>query len=157
MQVSLPPTGTVELLQALSPFVPDQFINELFSWSIGPGARPSYSPAQLWRTRLLAFLTPAHGFNAVVSLLPQQHQWWRFARLRHRHRIPDVPMLHEFRVRAEVSGLRAINDYLVKRLLPLIPPGSKTVAIIDATDLPAATADKKKTKTEVTGPPQERA
>lgn len=44
-----------------------------------------------------------------------------------------------------MGGLRAINDHLAKRLLVFIPPESKTVAIIDATDLPAATSDKKKT------------
>jgi hypothetical protein len=54
-------------------------------------------------------------------------------------------MLHEFRQHAGVAGLRAINDYLVKRLLKWIPKDSLSVAIIDATDLPAATADKKKT------------
>jgi hypothetical protein len=53
-------------------------------------------------------------------------------------------MLHEFRSRIGVSGLRAINDWLVKSLLKYLQPDQKTVAVIDATDLPAATADKKK-------------
>jgi len=44
-----------------------------------------------------------------------------------------------------VAGLRRINEQLVRRLLKFLPADGKTVAIIDATDLPAATADKKKT------------
>jgi hypothetical protein len=105
----------------------------------------------------LALLTPAHSFNALVRLLPEQRQWRRFAHLNHRHRTPDVRMLYEFRTRAGVSGLRAINDQLVKALLRHVPRFSKTVALIDATDLQAATADKKKTRSEITGPPNERA
>jgi hypothetical protein len=38
---------------------------------------------------LLALLTPAHSFNALVRLLPEQRDWRRFAHLNHRHRTPD--------------------------------------------------------------------
>ena len=155
MQLALPPTGTTELLQALSNLVPDEFINARLAIKAQPGTKHYFSPAQLWRTHLLALLTPAHSFNALVRLLPEQRQWRRFAHLSHRDRTPDVRMLHEFRTRAGVSGLRAINDQLVKALLRHIPALSKTVALIDATDLQAATADKKKTKSEVTGPRSE--
>jgi hypothetical protein len=54
-------------------------------------------------------------------------------------------MLHEFRDRAGVGGLRAINDHLVMKLLKHLRAEQRSVAVIDATDLPAATADKKKT------------
>jgi hypothetical protein len=43
-----------------------------------------------------------------------------------------------------VAALRRINEELVKRLLRFLPDGGQTVAIIDATDLPASTADKKR-------------
>jgi hypothetical protein len=151
MQIVLPPTGTAQLLQTLSGFIPDEFINALLATKTHPGTKHSFSPAQLWRTHLLALLTAAHSFNAVVRLLPEQRQWRRFAHLSHRHRTPDVRMLYQFRVRVGVSGLRAINDHLVKRLAAHIPSFGKTVAIIDATDLQASTADKKKTKYGVTG------
>ena len=144
MQNALPVTGSADLLQRLTDFIPDEFINELLADRKRPGTKHYFSPAQLWRTHLLAFITPAHSFNAIARLLPEQRQWRRFARLSHRHRTPDVRMLHEFRQRAGVTGLRAINDHFVKRLLLKIPPLSKTVAIIDATDLQASTADKKK-------------
>jgi hypothetical protein len=145
MQSRLPITGTAELLATLSDFVPDEFINTCMQARSGRGRRHCFSAAQLWRTHLLALLTPAHTFNALVRLLPEQRAWRRFAHLNHRFRTPDVRMLHEFRERAGVSALRAINDELVRRLLPSVPPESKTVAIIDATDLPASTSDKKKT------------
>ena len=140
-----PPTGTAELLETLSAFVPDQFINTLMAARSQPGPRHFFSAAQLWRIHLLALLTPAHSFNAVVRLLPEQRAWRRFARLPHRQRTPDVRMLHEFRARSGVAALRVINEHLVKQLLAFLPAGGQTVAIIDATDLPAATADKKKT------------
>ena len=62
-------------------------------------------------------------------------------------------MLCEFRAQAGVAALRRINEELVKRLLRFLPEGGQTVAIIDATDLPASTADKKKTG--AGGPPNE--
>lgn len=144
MKIALPATGTAQLLEILSEYVPDDFINGLLAPKRHCGARHCFSPAQLWRTHLLALLTPAHSFNAVVRLLPEQKHWRRFVRLNHRHRTPDVRMLNEFRLRAGVSGLRWINDEMVKQLLGFIPASSKTVAIIDATDLPASSADKKK-------------
>jgi len=76
--------------------------------------------------------------------LPEQRAWRRFAHLSHRERTPDVRMLHEFRSHIGVSGLRAINDWLVRKLLRYLRADQKTVAVIDATDLPAATADKKR-------------
>ena len=145
MQSPLPITGTAKLLDRLSAYVPDQFINTLLATRSHPGRRQDFSAAQLWRIHLLALLTPAHSFNAVVRLLPEQRAWRRFARISHRWRTPDVRMLHEFRAHAGVGGLRRINEHLVQATLAFLPAGGKTVAIIDATDLPAATADKKKT------------
>jgi hypothetical protein len=144
VQSPLPITGTAKLLDTLSALVPDQFINTLFAERSHPGRRHYFSPAQLWRIHLLGLLTPAHSFNALVRLLPEQRAWRRFARIHHRWRTPDVRMLHEFRTRAGVGGLRSINEHLAKAALAFLPAGGKTVAIIDATDLPAATADKKK-------------
>ena len=53
-------------------------------------------------------------------------------------------MLHEFRRRLGAGGLRAINDHLSGQILLTAPLRDKTVALIDATDLPASTCDKKK-------------
>jgi hypothetical protein len=108
---------------------------------------------------LLSALTGIHSYNGIVRLLPEQRAWRRFAHLSHRERTPDVRMLHEFRCRAGVSGLRAINDHLVEKLLKYLRAEQKSVALIDATDLPAATADKKKTAEngQPSEPPWERA
>jgi len=91
----------------------------------------------------------------VVRLLPEQRAWRRFAQLDHRYRTPDVRMLCEFRTRAGVAALRRINEQLVRRLLRFLPATGQTVALIDATDLPAATADNKK-KTRTSGLPNGR-
>jgi Transposase domain (DUF772) len=144
MKSTLPPTGTAQLLGVLSPHVPDEFINTILPRLQGRGRPSVFTAAQIWRIHLLGLLTHAHTFNALVRLLPEQRDWRRFAHLKHRHRTPDVRMLHEFRIRAGVTALRSINQHLVKKILPLLAKGRKTVAVIDATDLPAATADKKK-------------
>jgi hypothetical protein len=131
-------------LEVLSPCIPDEFINRLLPGNRRQGRRNYFTAAQLWRVHLLAVLSPAHSFNALARLLPEQPAWRRFALLDHRRRTPNVRMLSEFRAQAGVSGLRRINEQLVRRLLRFLPTGGQTVAIIDATDLPASTADKKK-------------
>jgi hypothetical protein len=153
MRKALPAVGTAELLEVLTSYVPDAFINQLLPRRRGVGRRCCFSAAQLWRVHLLAALTATDSYNGVVRLLPEQRAWRRFAHLSHRERTPDVRMLHEFRSRAGVSGLRHINDHLVMELLKYLLPERKSVALIDATDLPAATADKKKTG--AGGPPNE--
>jgi len=145
MRKDLPAVGTVGLLEVISDYVPDEFINQLLARRRGVGRRCCFSAAQLWRVHLLSPLMGTHSYNGIVRLLPEQRAWRRFAHLSHRERTPDVRMLHEFRDRTGVSGLRAINDYLVAKLLKYLRVEQKSVAVIDATDLPAATADKKKT------------
>jgi len=144
MREDLPAIGTAELLVLLSKYVPDEFINDLLRRR-SVGRRTAFSAAQLWRVHLLSALTGGRSCNAIVRELPEQRAWRRFARLSHRHRTPDVRMLHEFRERAGVAGLRLINDHLARKTFKHLAHGRKTVAVIDATDLPAATADKKKT------------
>ena len=145
MKPALAPAGTTCLLESLSPLVPDEFINDSLKPRKHPGRRNYFTAAQLWRTHLLALLTPVHSFNALVRLLPEQRAWRTFAHLRHRHRTPDVRMLHEFRAWAGVGGLRRVNEELLRPLLKSAVENPHSVAIIDATDLPASTADKKKT------------
>lgn len=138
MKSILPTTGTAELLEEMSPYVPDQFISE--QWPNGPtgGRRRCFTAAQLWRAHLLLLLTPARSVNLLSKLLQEQHHWRRFARLSHRERVPDVRMLHNFRAELGVSGLRSINEQLATPLVKELCERSDTIAIIDATDLPAA-------------------
>jgi hypothetical protein len=140
----LPPTGTAALLQVLSPYLPDDFINALFAETSGPGRRALFSAAQLFRVHLLALLTPAHSFNLLVHLLAEHRPWRSFARLRNRRVLPDVRMLHEFRQHLDLTLLRSINEHLLSPLLEGCAGFAKTVALIDATDLPAATNAYKK-------------
>lgn len=144
MKSLLPPTGTTALLRELSPHVPDAFVNQLLPRPVGRGRRRRFSPSQLYRLHLLALLTPTHSFNLLVQMLPEQRDWRRFAHLPHQRAIPDVWMLHEFRDRLGVSGLRHINEHLVAPLLPVPSPESWAVALMDATDLPASASGHKK-------------
>lgn len=148
----LPITGTGALLVTLSPFVPDDLINSLCAERPDPGRPALFSPAQLFRVLLLILLTPAHSFNLLVELLPENRSWRSFARLRNRFAVPDVRMLHQFRQRLDLTQLRQINKHLLQPLLEATSSFPKTVAIIDATDLPAATNAYKKTLRGSTAP-----
>lgn len=131
-------TGTEELLEHVSPHIPDEFINEHWPSGSTGGRHRAFSAAQLWRTHLLLLLSPAHSINLLVELLKEQRAWRRFAHLSHRESVPDVRMLHEFRARMGVSGLRTINQQLLKPLLEEVVDRPDSIAIIDATDLPAS-------------------
>ena len=144
MKSPLAVTGTTLLLEQLSAFVPDGFINEQCRSQRQPGPHLLYCPAQLYRVHLLALLTPAHSFNLLVELLKENRSWRRFAHLAHRARVPDAKMLHQFRQRVGVAGLRRINEQLLAGLLEACAADRQTVAIIDSTDLPAATNAYKK-------------
>jgi hypothetical protein len=140
----LPSVGSLALLSALTDFVPDEFINSRWPLPRRSGRRFHFSAAQLWRVHLLAALSGGQSFNAVRRLLIDQRAWRRFAHLPNERAVPDTRMLHQFRSRVGVSGWRWINDYLVQQVLEVAPLRDQTVGLIDATDLPARTRDKKK-------------
>lgn len=75
MNAPLPTTGTAALLAQLSDFVPDDFIRQMLPPHRGQGWRAGWSSAQLFRLLLLVLLTPAHSFNLLVELLPEQRAW----------------------------------------------------------------------------------
>lgn len=140
----LPTTGTGALLEILSGYIPDDLINALWWRRAGAGRPAHFSPAQMFRVMLLPLLTPAHSFNLVIQLLPEHRSWRSFAHLRNRHDLPDVRMLHDFRTRLELTQLRRVNEHLLQPLIEGTSRFAKTVAVIDSTDLPAATNAYKK-------------
>jgi hypothetical protein len=144
MKRDLAMTGTNALLEELSPFVPDEFINELVAPHLGRGRRRHWSPAQLYRLLLLTLLTPTHRFNLLLSMLPEQRAWRKFAGIPNLYRLPVASQLHDFRQTLGVGGLRRINEQLLRPLLESLPPERKSIVLIDATDLPAATSAYKK-------------
>ena len=152
MNSLLPTTGTNALLEQLSPFVPDGFLRERWPHTATGGRPGHFSAAQLWRVHLLALLTPVHSINLLLKLLPEQRAWRQFAHLPNRRRIPDVRMLHEFRGRVGVAGLRGINEVLLAPLLEGLDPSVPTIALMDATDLPAACRGFKKNRPAPTPP-----
>ena len=148
---ALPPLGSCELLNRVSPYVPDGLVGTLISTRRGRGRPADFSSPQLFRTLLLSVLTPVRSFNLLCHLLPENRSWRRFALLPNRRAVPGVRMLHEFRQKLAPALIRQINTQL---LLPLLDKvGSlKTVALIDATDLRAATNAYKKTASENSPP-----
>lgn len=146
MNPLLPITGTNALLQQLSPFIPDEFLRDQWPHTGTGGRHSNFSAAQLWRIHLLALLTPVHSVNLLLQMLPEQRGWRQFAQLPNRHRVPDVRMLHEFRRRVGVAGLRRVNEILLAPLLEELNAALPTIALMDATDLPAACRGFKKNR-----------
>jgi hypothetical protein len=142
---ALPQTGTSALLEKLSPHLNDRWVNQLLPCQRGPGRRRAFSSAQMLRVVLLGLLTPAHRFNLLLKLLPENRAWRKFARLPNQRELPDAKMLHQFRSRLDLIVLRQLNALLLRPLLEQMEPSGKTLAIIDATDLPAAANSFKKT------------
>jgi hypothetical protein len=122
----------------------DGFINDLFPRPRRQGRHADFNPAQLFRVLLLQLLTPVHSGNLLIKLLPENRSWRDFARLPNKRRLPDAKMLNLFRARLGLIKLRHINRQLLAPILADLDPARKTVAIIDATDLPAATNSFKK-------------
>jgi hypothetical protein len=144
MNSDLPATGTAALLELLAPFVPDDFINEC--WPHGPtgGRHCEHTAAQLFRVHLLSLLSPVHSVNLLIKMLPEQRAWRKFAGLRRQSRVPDVRMMHLFRCRVGVAGLRRINQHLLAPLVAAYAWQPWSVGLMDATDLPAACVGFKK-------------
>jgi hypothetical protein len=141
--MAIPTTGTAALLEFLSDFVPDAEIESLVPRRTG-GRRAHWSSAQLLRTLLLLLLTPVRSTNLLCKLLPEQRAWRRFAHLPNLRRLPTPRQLHEFRALLTPRVLREINAVLLQGIHATWPQGQPGVAIIDATDLPAATNEYKK-------------
>jgi hypothetical protein len=151
---ALPLTGTNQLLTILDPYIPDDFINDHWNRRPARGPRWQFSAAQLWRVHLLALLTPVHSLNLLAAMLSEQRAWRSFARLRHRHEVPNVRILNAFRDRVGVMGLRQINEVLLAPLIQTATLWEGAVALIDATDLPASCGGFKKKKPAPTPPPK---
>jgi hypothetical protein len=141
--MAIPTTGTSALLELLSPYVPDLEIQAMVPRRAG-GRRAQWSSAQLLRVLLLLLLTPARSTNLLCKLLPEQRAWRRFARLPNFRQLPTPRQLHEFRDRLTPGVLRSLNAVLLQRIFATWPKGQPGVALIDATDLPAATNEYKK-------------
>jgi len=137
-------TGSSALLEQLTGYLPDDLINQLVRPHMGRGRPPHWSSAQLYRLLLLTLLTPAHSFNLMLAMLPEQRAWRRFAHLPNRYRLPAASQLHDFRAALGVQGLRRVNEHLLQPLLKGLPAGRLAVGLIDATDLPAASSAFKK-------------
>lgn len=144
MRNELAMTGSCSLLEELTAFVPDDFINNFLGRRRGSGRRSQWSPAQLYRLLLLTVLTPAHSFNLLVELLDEQRAWRKFARLKNRLQVPVASQLHDFRHLLGVAGLRRINEHLLGVLRDCFPGDRLAIGLIDSTDLPAATSSFKK-------------
>jgi hypothetical protein len=135
--MAIPTTGTSALLELLSGYVPDLEMQAMVPRRIG-GRRAEWSSAQLLRVLLLLLLTPARSANLLCKLLPEQRAWRGFAHLPNFRQLPNPRQLHEFRDRLTPAILRGLNAVLLQRIFATWPKEQPGVALMDATDLPAA-------------------
>jgi hypothetical protein len=144
MKSHLPQTGTADFWELLSPFVPDDYLDQRWPRLKTGGRRFGFSTSQLWRVHVLALITPVHSLNLLIRLLPEQKAWRRFAHLPNQEHVPDVRMLHAFRETVGVEGLRQVNAQLLDPVIEKLPFTEPAMALIDATDLPASCSGFKK-------------
>ena len=144
MKSQLPQTGTEDFLELLSPFVPDDYLDECWPRGKTGGRRHGFSASQLWRLHVLVLITPVHSFNLLIRMLREQKAWRRFAHLPRQDHVPDVRMMNSFREEIGVGGLRRVNDKLLEPIVQRVIGGLGAAALIDATDLPASCSGFKK-------------
>jgi len=153
MKSQLPPTGTEDFLELLSPFVPDDYLDQRWPHLKTGGRRYGFSASQLWRLHLLALISPVHSLNLLVRMLPEQKAWRRFARIPSQEHVPDVRMMNAFREEMGVAGLRQVNGELLEPIMASVEFGPGAAALIDATDLPASCSGFKKKHRTLLRPP----
>jgi len=90
---------------------------------------------------------PGAFFQPVGAAAGRAASWRRFARLSNRHAIPDVWMLNQFRERARRERVAPDQRAALGTLLPKSAGQEVSVALIDATDLEAASSGHKKKTT----------
>jgi hypothetical protein len=144
MKSQLPQTGTEDFLELLSPFVPDDYLNQRWPRLKTGGRRHGFSASQLFRLHLLALITPVHSFNLLIRMLPEQKAWRRFAHVPSQEHVPGVRMMNTFREEIGVDGLRQVNGQLLEPIIERVAPSQGAAALIDATDLPASCSGFKK-------------
>jgi hypothetical protein len=144
MKSQLPPTGTEDFLELLSPFVPDDYLDERWPRFKTGGRRYGFRASQLWRLHLLALITPVRSFNLLVRMLPEQKAWRRFAHLASQEHVPDVRMMNTFREHLGVDGFRQVNGVLLGPIIQRVDLSKGAAALMDATDLPASCSGFKK-------------
>jgi len=144
MKSQLPQTGTEDFLELLSPFVPDDYLDQRWPRLKTGGRRYGFIASQLWRLHLLALITPVHSFNLLIRMLPEQKAWRRFAHIASQQHVPDVRMMNTFREKIGVDGLRQVNGQLLEPIIASVDLSQGAAALIDATDLPASCSGFKK-------------
>lgn len=152
MKSHLPQTGTADFLELVSPFVPDDYLDQRWPRLKTGGRRYGFSTSQLWRVHVLALITPVHSLNLLIRLLPEQKAWRQFAHLPNQEHVPDVRMLHAFRETVGGAGLRQVNAQLLDPVIEKLPFTEPAMALIDATDLPASCSGFKKKHRPLFGP-----
>ena len=144
MKSQLPQTGTEDFLELLSPFVPDDYLDQHWPRFKTGGRRYGFTASQLFRLHLLALISPVHSFNLLIRMLPEQKAWRRFAHVHSREQVPGVRMMNSFREAIGVDGLRQVNGQLLEPIIGALDLRKGAAALIDATDLPASCSGFKK-------------
>lgn len=152
MKSQLPQTGTEDFLELLSPFVPDDYLDQRWPRRKTGGRRYGFTASQLFRLHLLALITPVHSFNLLIRMLPQQKAWRRFAHVPSQEDVPGVRMMNSFREMIGVDGLRQVNGQLLEPIIGSLDLSKGAAALIDATDLPASCSGFKKKHWTLYGP-----
>jgi len=127
-------------LEKISRHVPDEEINLLFPFRKFDvqGRTRKFKTNQLYRAHILPMLKGVNSFNKLCYEFKTRRSFRDFCRFKNKQVTPTKRMLSEFRDQLKASGFEKIAQLITATFLRTISLPEVTVAIPDATDMPAS-------------------
>jgi hypothetical protein len=127
------------ILEKIAPHIPDEEINFLFPFRKfnSQGRTRRFQTSQLYRAHILALLKGVSSFNKLCAEFKSRRSFRDFCHLKNKKATPVKRMLSEFGDHLKPSGFEKIAQLILLDFLNIAPLSEITVAIPDATDMPA--------------------
>ena len=142
-------------LRRISKVLPDRWLDERWPQhsSKRQGRWKALRTSQFIRVHFLTLIKGLGSFNKVCRELEYNIDFRRFCRLRATDPTPNAKLLNSFRKSFGLKGWVSLHIEVLEILSCLYPPTQPGIALVDATDLPAAVnrSGKKKNKINACG------
>lgn len=127
------------ILEKISPHIPDEEIDFLFPYRNfnTQGRSKSFKTSQLYRAHILTLIKGVTSFNKMCSEFKFRRSFRDFCRFKNKNTTPTNRILSEFRGRLKPSGFEEITRLITLTFLNTVKLPLITIAVPDATDMPA--------------------
>jgi len=127
------------VMKKISPYIPDDEIDFLFPFrTINiQGRKRTFKASQLYRAHILTMIKEVTSFNKLSTEFKSRRSFRDFCRFRNKNSTPSTRTLSEFREYIGPSGFRKIAQLVIMAFLNTVKLPIVTVAVPDATDMPA--------------------